>query len=104
MRPLYFLVALSIGMANTIVFSPSTHADEIPAKWCSSGFGSPAEFSRYSKAPGGWLLKIAGQPDEWFDDEADELTSAEVVIWMEGLAEPKQHVWIIRDRVFWACK
>jgi hypothetical protein len=103
-RRLSFLMVLSIGVSNAIAFPVSAHADEEMHNWCSTGFGSPAEFSRYSKGKGGWLLKIAGRPDEWFDDEAGELTSAEVIVWVEGMAQPQQQVWIIRDRIFWPCK
>lgn len=104
MRCPSFLVVLSIGVLKTIAFPLGVHAEKVPVKWCSTGFGSPAEFSEYSQGTGGWLLKITGKPDEWFDNEAGELTSAEIVVWVEGVAEPQKHVWIIRDRVFWPCK
>lgn len=104
MRYLSVLVLLSIGVSNAIGFPLGAYADEMPSKWCSTGFGSPAEIIRYWKGgAGGWLLKIAGKPDEWFDNEAGALTSAEVIVWEEGLAQPQQHVWIVRDRVFWPC-
>lgn len=99
-----FLVVLSVGVSNAIAFPNSVHAEKVPVKWCSTGFGSPAEFSSYSHGTGGMLLKIAGKPDEWFDNESGELTSAKIVVWVEGLAEPQKHVWIIRDRVFWPCE
>lgn len=70
-----------------------------------NGFGSPAEFSGYSEGKiSGWVLKIAGRPDEVFEDEAGELTTGDLIVWVEGLAKPQQQVWIIRDRVFWPCK
>lgn len=104
MKCLPFLVMLSIGVLSAIAFPHSVHAEKVPVKWCSTGFGGPAELSRYQVKPFGWLLKIIGKPDEWFDDEAGELTSAKIVVWVEGLAEPQKHVWIIRDRVFWPCE
>lgn len=102
MRYLSFLVALSVGLSTAL----SAHADELPEKWCSTGFGSPAEFSGYSEEgeTGDWVLRIAGKPDEVFEDEAAELTTGDLIVWVEGLAEPKQRVWIIRDRIFWPCK
>lgn len=104
MRYLSFLVVLSIGVLNTIAFPLSVYAEKVPVKWCSTGFGSPAELSSYTVKPFGWLLKIIGKPDERIDDESDELTSAEIVVWEEGVAEPQKHIWIIRDRVFWPCE
>lgn len=95
-RYLALLVVLSIGVLNPIAFPHSVHAEKVPVKWCSTGFGSPAELSSYTVKPFGWLLKIIGKPDEWFDSEADELTSAKIVVWVEGVAEPQKHVWIIR--------
>ncbi len=101
MRYLSFLVALSIGLSTAL----SAHADEVLEKWCSTGFGSPAEFSGYSEGKiSGWVLKIAGRPDEVFEDETGELTTGDLIVWVEGLAKPQQQVWIIRDRVFWPCK
>lgn len=99
-----FLVMFSIGVLSAIAFPHSVHAEKVPIKWCSTGFGGPAEFSSYSQGTGGMLLKIAGKPDEWFDSESGELTSAKIVVWVEGVAEPQKHVWIIRDRVFWPCE
>lgn len=81
-------MALSMSVVNAIANLPSSLADEPPEKWCSTGLGSPAEFSREAKGRGGWLLTIAGKSDEWLDDESGELTTSDLIVWWKTRHSP----------------
>jgi hypothetical protein len=91
---------MRIALALVVLLGGTASADAAePQRWCSNGLDTPAELVESSH---GFIMKVAGQPDEY---PGDSLDAARIFVQaLEDEEGPEQYVYIVRDCIFWPCE